>query len=237
MKKIILPLLAMAGYAIGSTENITYTTTSIGTGTGGYEAKGFAFNLSGTALKTVSTPAEYDFSESVTLNSIAFNTRKTANGEAKNGAFSIVITDTSANILGWSTNSSSPTDTNTEDFTWTFNNIVLDTQSTYYAIAYNPDTTNLTKGSTLTTYTKYMEFGTTGVIDHGTDGLSFDDATAGKTGLAFLNSSRIAIDTGSTNSKRYAPNVTIVTQMVPEPTTATLSLMALAGLAARRRRK
>ena len=235
MKKTIIALLALAGYAIGSTENITYTSTAIGTPGGGYEAKGFAFNLSGTALKTVSDPEAYVFPESVTLNSIGFNTRKiNNNGAAKNGSFSIVITDTSANILGWSTNSSSPTSTSSEDFTWTFNNIVLDTQSTYYAIAYAPDTTTLTKGSTLATYTKFMQFGSTGVSDYGANGLSFDDATAGKTGLMFLKSDIIGINTGS---KTYAPNVTIVTKTIPEPTTATLSLLALAGLAVRRRRR
>jgi len=38
-------------------------------------------------------------------------------------------------------------------------------------------------------------------------------------------------------NKDYQPIVSIKTQSIPEPTTATLSLLALAGLAARRRRK
>lgn len=38
-------------------------------------------------------------------------------------------------------------------------------------------------------------------------------------------------------STDYIPNITLSGNLIPEPTTATLSLLALAGLAARRRRK
>lgn len=48
----------------------------------------------------------------------------------------------------------------------------------------------------------------------------------------------VATGINTTNAPHYAPMVTIKgTVLVPEPATATLSLLALAGLAARRRRK
>ena len=88
-----------------------------------------------------------------------------------------------------------------------------------------------------------------------TDHLSDADLTVGTTMTAAKYSSRqlAAYDTGSsvttsecgftrglagTTADNYAPVVSIQGQvLIPEPTTATLSLLALAGLAARRRRK
>ena len=85
-----------------------------------------------------------------------------------------------------------------------------------------------------------MEWGTNAVINYGNGALDFDGSTgSGKTGLQFLNGN----DINQEGSTQYAPNVTFVTTnvpstpAVPEPATATLSLLALAGLAARRRRK
>ena len=237
MKKTIIALLSLAAIAIADeATDVLYTSTSNGTAAGGYEAKGFAFNLSGTALTTTSTPSSYDFSDSVTLSSISLTVRdvKGNTSEDKDGKHIIVITDSALTIQGWSSNESdTATDAEGYSFTWNFANVTLDTDTTYYAIAYDANVP-LTLGTTLSQVNEVMQFGNNGVSNYGANGLSFDGASTGKTGLMFLNAGGYALNTAQT---QYAPNVTIVTKMIPEPTTATLSLLALAGLAARRRRK
>ncbi len=237
MKKTIIALLSLTAIAIADeATDVLYTSTSNGTAASNYEAKGFAFNLSGTALTTTSTPSSYDFSDSVTLSSISLTVRDVENNDSedKDGRHIIVITDSALTIQGWSSNESdTATDAKEYSFTWNFANVTLDTDTTYYAIAYDANA-SLTLGTTLSQADERIEFGTNGVSDYGVGGLSLDGASTGKTGLMFLNANNnYALNTGQT---RYAPNVTIVTKMIPEPTTATLSLLALAGLAARRRR-
>ena len=237
MKKTLITLLALAGAAMADeATDVLYTSTSNGTEASNYEAKGFAFNLSGTALTTTSTPSSYDFSDSVTLSEITLTLRdvKNSTNEDKDGKHIIVITDSDLKIQGWSSNESdTATDAEGYEFTWNFANVTLDTDTTYYAIAYDSGA-SLTKGTTLTQAGEAMQFGTNGVSNYDANGLSFDGASTGKTGLMFLNGGSYAINTAQ---KQYAPNVKIVTKMIPEPATATLSLLALAGLAARRRRK
>ena len=237
MKKTIVALLSLTAIAIADeATDVLYTSTSNGTAANNYEAKGFAFNLSGTALTTTSTPSSYDFSDSVTLSSISLTVRdvKGNTSEDKDGKHIIVITDSALTIQGWSSNESdTATDAEGYSFTWNFADVTLDTDTTYYAIAYDAGVP-LTSGTTLSFVNEVMQFGNNGVSNYGTNGLSFDGASTGKTGLMFLNAGTYAINTEQT---QYAPNVTIVTKMIPEPTTATLSLLALAGLAARRRRK
>lgn len=68
----------------------------------------------------------------------------------------------------------------------------------------------------------------------------FEQAVAaGVIGITFKTAEgeQIELDTGSTNVSFTNGTLSIRTDAVPEPTTATLSLLALAGLAARRRRK
>ena len=237
MKKTLITLLALAGAAMADeATDVLYTSTSNGTAAGGYEAKGFAFNLSGSALTTTSTPSSYDFSDSVTLSSISLTVRdvKENGSEDLDGKYIIVITDSALKIQGWSSNvSDTATDDQGYSFTWNFADVTLDTDTTYYAIAYDANV-SLTKDTTLSQVGEVMQFGDNGVSDYGANGLSFDGASTGKTGLMFLNKNSYAINTAQT---QYAPNVTIVTKMIPEPTTATLSLLALCGLAMRRRRK
>lgn len=80
-----------------------------------------------------------------------------------------------------------------------------------------------------------MQFGSNGLWKYPAAGhLDFTDTENGQTGLQFLNAGNYELNTLQT---QYAPYVTIVTKSIPEPATATLSLLALCGLAARRRRK
>ncbi len=60
-------------------------------------------------------------------------------------------------------------------------------------------------------------------------GYSFDSVVANEDGIITLTINK--------NSHKASLNGAAITKVIPEPTTATLSLLALAGLAARRRRK
>ncbi len=239
MKKTLITLMSLAGIAFAN-EGVTYTSTpSSGTNASGYEARGFAFNLTGSALQTTPSIQGEALTELVTLETITFTTRdNSSKGEGRDGLFYIVITDDSLNILGWS--DAAPEKEGS--FTWSFENspITLSKDKAYFAIAYE-NVSALQENTTLTAEStpENMQFGTNAVRDFGAGNLNFTDASNGKkTGLMYLNGGSYGINTVQT---QYAPNVTIVTSAVtttvPEPTTATLSLLALAGLASRRRRK
>ncbi len=87
------------------------------------------------------------------------------------------------------------------------------------------------------------------VIDYNGDYYSFSDATVNGSGYVNLSSTATAIELAdetvyttimvtATGTNASVKGVGFVaTALIPEPTTATLSLLALAGLAARRRRK
>lgn len=244
MKKTIIALLALAGVAVAQGADVTFTTTnSLTEATGGYGAKGFLLNLNGTALTTTSNPGGTALKGLVQLESMTLHTGS-ADGWANNGIFSLVITDTDFSIVGWSTTLSTA---NTQNYTWNFvsgaNNeaVVLDSTKDYLVLA--DSATSFTLGEALIKNNKFMRFSSTGVIDYGANKLDFNSTTDDVySGLEFVT----VTDPGDGNayasyalnqSAQYAPNVTIVTKLVPEPTTATLSLLALAGLAARRRRK
>lgn len=175
------------------------------------------------------------YTELVTLESITMTSREVSGGgTGKDGVYYVVITDESLNILGWS--DAAPTTAGT--FTWKFENspLTLDTSETYFAIAYG-DVSTLEKDTTLTAEStaENMQFGSNGLWKYPAAGhLDFTDTENGQTGLLFLNAGGYALNT---NQTQHAPYVTIVTKSIPEPATATLSLLALCGLAARRRRK
>ena len=69
------------------------------------------------------------------------------------------------------------------------------------------------------------------------EGITLFETTGNTTGLEDLTVTCVDKD-GETKEMAVAyNNGAVVTTTIPEPTTATLSLLALAGLAARRRRK
>lgn len=224
-----------------------FTTTNSATETNSsYVCKGFIFNLNGSAFSTTSTPSGSAIEGMVELTSITLNTG-TATGYgswAKDGKNSLVITDTDFSIIGWSTALSTAS---TTDYTWYFVSgadnapVILDSSKDYLVLA--DSSTSFTKGTTLIQNNKVISLGADGVSDYGEGNLDFSSTSTDKySGLQFVN----VADPGANNpyesytinnSTQYAPNVTFVTKAIPEPTTATLSLLALAGLAARRRRK
>lgn len=245
MKKTLIALIVLAGVATAQSTDVTFTTTnSITTSAGGYTAKGFLLNLNGTALTSTSTlPSSTTLDGLVQLESMTLNTG-TATAWAEDGKFSLVITDTNFSIVGWSTTVSTAS---TNNYTWSFvsgtNNeaVILDSDKEYLVLA--DSSTSFTLGSTLIKNNKQMRFNSTGVIDYGANKLDFYGTTTDVySGLEFVTvtdpgDGKAYASYNLENSNQHAPNVTIVTKLVPEPATATLSLLALCGLAARRRRR
>ncbi len=249
MEKTIIALLALGGVAAADTD-ITYTIQNTVTSTAdNFTSKGFIWDLDAegnTALTLTSSPEGESLSAYIELVSITLNTG-TTNGNAV-GAFSIVITDTDFNIVGWSTTTSTANKTNTWNFVAGENKpVILDSSKEYLFLA---DTaTSFTLGTTLGATATEMRYGTKGVTNYGADKLDFDSTDSGLyngfqcikvtssdgqyTGYSTSN----VIYTNADAFAQYAPAITIVAKSVPEPTTATLSLLALAGLAARRRRR
>ena len=88
-----------------------------------------------------------------------------------------------------------------------------------------------------TTYSNTKEFtpGTTASSNHG-DYISPSIYVAKNEGGVY-DTTDLKYNKMEGSTENYLPGIKIVTKAIPEPTTATLSLLALAGLAARRRRK
>ena len=245
MKKTLITLLALASVAVAADYGTVFTTTNSVTQTdSNYGCKGFIFNLNGSALTTTSNPSGSAIEGMVELTSITLNTGTATNNWAHDGKYSLVITNTDFSIIGWSTTLSTAS---TTGYKWSFVSgtdnapVILDSSKNYLVLA--DSATSFTKGATLIKNNKVIRLGSNGVINYGANKLDFSStSTTQYSGLEFIN----VADPGDgkayesytiDNSTQYAPNVTFVTKAVPEPTTATLSLLALAGLAARRRRK
>lgn len=250
MKKTIITLMALSCLSPDCiASDIVYTSTTIGAGSpsGGFEAMAFEMNLNGTAFTTTSSPDSKLFTKLVQLESITLNVG-TASVTYKDYQYSLVVTDTDFNIVGWSTTVSD----RQGEYTWNFVSdssstpLTLDTTKNYLVFA---DTkTSFISGDKLTYTGEFMRFSNTGVINCGDGKVDIAGSTSGSySGLQFitLNKNDSNAYTGYSYKSaatgdpfdQYIPNVTIVTKAFPEPTTATLSLLALAGLAARRRRR
>ncbi len=249
MKKTLIALMALASVAVAADTDVTYTIqNSITKRNSKFNAKGFIWDLDAvgnTALTLTSSPAGESLSPYIELESVTLTTGGTQ-GDAV-GAFSIVITDTAFNIVGWSTTVSTADKTNTWNFVAGENKpVVLDSSKEYLFLA---DTaTSFTLGAKLNAVITEMRLGTDGVTEYGDNKLDFDSSDSGLyNGFQFIKvTSADGQYTGYETSNvlngtdvfaKFAPTITIVAKSIPEPTTATLSLLALAGLAARRRRK
>lgn len=241
MKKTVIALLVLAGVAVG--EDYTFTTTNEGiTGASNFWGNGVALVLDPDAansrLTTTVSPdgASMGDFDTVGLSSITINIRD-LQGSA---GIKLALTNSSGTILTLSDNAV----TAIGKQTWTFSNTTVSTTDTLYFVYTAIENENAEVGYTLTTggdgkvtideqtqevtaISDLIMCGAASLADYG--------STDGVPTLAFLgtNGSR----SFDLNDVRYAPYVTVVTTAtIPEPATATLSLLALAGLAARRRR-
>lgn len=258
MKKYIIALMGLSGIALATgtpyveegTEITFSSDLSKGSDNGGgYAAISFTLNPVSDSGRFTSDLAEGSLlSPQLSLTSITICGRYSASKAFAEGNIRLVIVDPETyEVLGINNNgnqsyststagASSPTDV---PITFTFSDVVLsstqidETTPQRYLGLFVADSggtldSNLTKG---TTYDVNSEAYDVYRFNFAARGAGYDSTSA-------LDWS-FATEAGEVQSNTYVPYLTIATKSlaVPEPTTATLSLLALCGLAARRRRK
>ena len=231
MKKTIITLLTLAGVAMG--ETYVYDAAMIGTKDKA-AVHGFTFTLNNAAitpeLGSLTTSQITDFE----LLSLTLGDR--ADGTNKNTYGLLVLTSSNV-ILGKSNETS--TSSNGADEVFTFTGLTLNAATTYRFVTvdttlFTADCIGKTYGygnaATLTltdaTYTGGLKAPGVAVDLHG---------NTPTTGLNFTSSATFVSEQSTWSP--ILTDIKISVPAVPEPTTATLSLLALAGLAGRRRRK
>lgn len=219
MKKTLIALMALAGLAAAE----TYTASTPAKSSAGAQGRYYGFTLAFDAATylTTSVPSNTELNlDSITLltrsNDSTAEAMKVAvykyEGDRTTGAFLGTSVTTLENVA------------NNTTYTLTFENITVNSSDRYQFLFVQADTTE-----DLTTFEGYQ-------------------AAAMAWGTSVTNSFSTNIPGGWGTYKNNAINswegqyipvttVTLSTPAVPEPTTATLSLLALAGLSARRRRK
>lgn len=242
MKKTIISLLALAGVSMAE-DSVNFTLSNTGdeyTKVSNLWHNGSAVILGENSRLTETSTNDYSMSdyETVALVSITTGIRDTR------GTTGVVLTLTDGNGVVQATSTNYATASGL--YTWNFTDVNVSTSETLYFVFTAIENENVKVGNTLSAnssddgeWTASLKSdlltccsGKKQVVDYkdatGVDSL-FVLGSNTKTGFELLPGSN-----GSTNP-RYTPVVSIVTASIPEPTTATLSLLALAGLAARRR--
>ncbi len=226
MKTLITAALALGStLAFGS----DYTTTTTGTGTGNGTYWGWCTALTHSYLTTTPSITATDV---LTLDSIAIAGGTGSGGTLTNGAKLVIFGYTADSTVGSFVGISDNVAVRTagSDFTFTFTDVELTAGQQYQFLFVNATATeetftNLAEGATmLSTYQSVA--GSVRHQVHNHSSIPGGDGTYKSSGM---NSWEGAYVTSATYSLSSLP--------VPEPATATLSLLALAGLAARRRRK
>jgi len=244
MKKTIIMLFALAGVAT-ATDNITLSST---TQTGNYNAAiyGFYLNLSSDELSI--NPNNSTLTDSIVIESITLMGKT---GDVNNSFIYdfglIILEETSNNILGYSTNNlQSEIDVNpTFTFTSVYGkDLILNSSSTYRFLAVGPGALGLfdqdkTKSYIYSASSNNASSSTEGNVVTITGGIK-------NPGFRLLHDENGSADdccvidnvNGITASNILSPIIVNMSiRNIPEPATATLSLLALAGLAGRRRRR
>lgn len=239
MKKSLAVLLALTGLATAETTLpevgtvITYT-SDLSTGNeGGGSYAGVIFTLN--PVKDTNR-FDYDLGAAYTMPTVLELTSVTIEGRSGNYNASalqmVVIDDDTKKIVGISNGDAQGFSSTNRNMTFTFSDVRLSTvyssttNSKWYRALFVSDATadSLTLNGTVSSTVS------TPLAAQG-DGYSTTN-NGGGADWGFVNGTSSAVA-----STGYVPHMTITTKVVPEPTTATLSLLALAGLAARRRRK
>lgn len=219
MKKTLIALMALAGLAAAETYTASTPAKSADGAQGNYY--GFTMAFDNTTYLTTDVPAD----TVLNLDSITLQTRT---GNATADAMQVAVykyteDSTTGTYLGLSTTTLKNVATDTT-YTVEFDGITVNSSDRYQFLYVTAATTE-----DLATFDGYK-------------------AAAMAWGTAVTNSFSTQIPGGWGTYKgsginswegNYIPvtTVTLSTPVVPEPATATLSLLALAGLAARRRRK
>lgn len=249
MKKTLIALLALGSLTMAEEQALTLApyaeigVTSVGNG----DSDGIVFTLKSTSVRTqiLDDAIMPGVGTTVNLTSIEVANR-TGQDSLKN--YAAVITDASGNLLGWSPDSSTSSVSHKNDWG-------LDYTRNYTTYS-NFSAFDQVTPVTLTVGQEYHVYFSAGNQQYDVVEEFFLGDGVMKSGLytqvGFLtvdgkHSADTARDYGfisgvggaSVNMAQWAPamGVTVAYSNVPEPTTGTLSLLALAGLCARRRKK
>ncbi len=237
MKKTLITLLAIASCAMGETASITLTPNN----TGNYNTTmhGFYLSLSSDELTNTSSVS---LPSSAILESLTLAHASNTGADVTYGF--VVLSSTSNTVLGIS---DIQTSRNGTDASFSFSaldggDLVLNTADTYRYVTVSSGVMDL---FTDASKTYIYNGGGTGEVEYVTEENTIT-ISQGLTapGMRFYHSTAESVDdccaivsSGISSGKGiYSPLVTAVVRPVPEPATATLSLLALVGLAARRRR-
>lgn len=225
MKTLFITALAAASVAC-ATEYLTSNTGTTLNQWGG--SKGFTLNLTEytdyTTSPTLTVPTVYLTSLTVV------NTTSSTNDDKSAGVALAVyeVGDSGATTyVGLSDIQADATCTQNGSITFTFNELALDTDTTYgfFYVNANADSDALANGST-----------TLGDVAR-TWAVRLVKTTTGASSNVYTNDGTSFVGSGWMAKVTLESTDTPASPAVPEPATATLSLLALAGLAARRRRK
>ena len=213
--------MALAGIAMGS-DFTSSITTGNKSDNGNYY--GCTFELRDTFVATTPTlSTEPTIHVHLTLDSITFYTRTSGSQENKTAYLALYeyTTDfTTGTFVALSENTVTANTLNSA-LTFNFEDVIIDTTKQYQMLFVDTAST----AENVASFEGYQAHGTSvGINVLQQSKLPGGDGTYKGTGINSWEGS-------------YIPKVTVKTSNIPEPTTATLSLLALAGLAARRRRR
>ncbi len=234
MKKTIIALLALGGIAMG--DIYTYNASMVGAEDRA-AVHGFTFTLTNAYI----TPEEGSLptTDITDFNLLSLTLGDRADG-SNSASYGLLVLSSSNVILGKSNETSNGC--NGKDEVFTFTNLTLNAATTYRFVTV--DTSLFTSDHIGKTY----GYGTAGSLSQNGNTISGGLKAVGvavdlhtnksTTGLNFTSSATFASEQSG-----WSPILSDITinvpsaPAVPEPTTATLSLLALAGLAVRRRRR
>lgn len=210
--------MALASLSYGTTTDATFT-QSTDNGQAGYT--GFTFNLSEDWLTLAPSTLDLTDYTGFNLESVALTSASTWYNLANN-ASGLVILDSTNTVVGKS-------GWNTTGSTYSFDSLTLSVNQDYTAVFYGDKTAydNLNTTSSITSFVGSQN--PTEQAPIVAAGLRLNYNSSYTDGVMVNNS-------GNADTKAF-PVVSFSGKLVPEPATATLSLLALCGLAARRRRR
>ena len=219
MKKTLIAIVALAGLAMAD----TYTSsTPDKSAQGNYY--GFTLSPNNGTYLTENIP---DGIEEMTLESITLLSRSNVGNDCpdiKVAVYAYTGDGTTGTYLGVSTNSTGTAANNTT-YTLNFSGITINPNERYQFLYVTADADVATLSSFAGYQAAAIKWGTS-VTNSFSQNIPGGWGTYKSNGINSWEGQYIPVTT-----------VTLSTPAVPEPTTATLSLLALAGLAARRRRK
>lgn len=227
MKKTLIALLAIGSLGFADeAENIYKFTSKTAYGdTNGSAHDGVVFNLGSTTGTTTTITKEGDIPEILLLDSITIQVRNNGAGVSQN-TFTLYVMEQETNkVISHSTNTILPaTPAAGQKLTFNFDGDELSSATTYYTrfVPVGQESTAITDGTYNTS--KYWSIPLAAIS------VTNDGSTA------YWGHTQNANTTPTFNN--FMPWMEIKTHSapVPEPTTGTLSLLALAGLCARRRK-